>query len=422
MDESLNLSSVMVVRRKPKALPSVMLHALSAVIVLLAIPLIAYSAIQLSGNPKDAVADGQVKIEPLPLPSSDPTLVENTGSLPDLLNGVVPEDVNPTEILDALGNPIGAIPGQTGDLAGGNAADQPQTIIPQPVPSGPKVVMIDGRPLDGSQTVIEASPLPRVPMVGLTRPSPFGTVPKISETGRKVVSAYARPFTPTAGKKPVSVIIGGLGIDQGLTRRFINETPPEVTLSFAAHSPGLQSLINQARARGHEVLIELPMESASFNPAEPGADKTLKANETAARNIRNLDWLMSRAQGYFAVTNYNGDTILNRSDAIAPVLAHLSDAGLGFIYDGSSTMPSLSALAQSAGLPYESAFNLLDSQPSASAVRAELTRLAAQAGQGSNPVGVGFAYPQTLETLKGWLAGLDAEGLEIAPASQALLK
>ena len=107
--------------------------------------------------------------------------------------------------------------------------------------------------------------------------SPFGKVPYIAPDGRRALTSYAKPFTPQAGKQYISVVIGGLGINPALTRRAINELPGSVTLSFAVHAPGLQLWINQARARGHEVLIELPMEA---NAAAPNTKHILNACQT----------------------------------------------------------------------------------------------------------------------------------------------
>ena len=418
MQDTLETSSVMVVRRKAKKLPSITRNVLRAFLVLLLVPFVVYALFQLSGNPKDAIATGEVAIDPVPLPPASDTLEGETEALPDLLSGIVPEEVNPTERLDALGNPIGT-PSNPSNLAGGNDGTVRETIIPQPSVSGPRTILIDGKPLGGT-AFYQSSPLVPAPLAGLTRPSPFGLVPTIAENGQKPVQAYARPFTPVAGKQPVSVIVGGLGIDRNLTRRIINELPPEVTLSFAAHTNGLQTWVNQARARGHEVLIELPMESESLDGNDPSSKYVLRADIDPSMNIRSLDWLMSRAQGYFAVTNYNGDKILKRADAMGPVLAHLSDAGIGFVFDGSANAASLSPLAKSADVPFNRAFNLLDGQPDSASIQTELARLQAQASAGGSPVGIGFAYPQTLDALKVWVQTLDADGLQLAPASFAL--
>ena len=275
--------------------------------------------------------------------------------------------------------------------------------------------MIDGAPIDGG-----ASPLVPAPISGLTKMSAYGRVPAISPAGMTPLSAYKRPFSVTSGKRPVSVIIGGLGVNRGLTHQAIDELPAEVTLAFAAHAPGLQNWINQARAKGHEVLIELPMESAGFNPAEPGSDRALMASQNSAANMRNLDWLLSRAQGYFGVTNYNGDRFLTRADVAAPVLDRLSKSGLSFVFDGSITAPSLSALSTSAKLPFARGYTLIDPQQDTSIIQSELTRLTAQAQNSGGTIGVGFAYPETIAAVKNWAGSLDTQGLTLAPASSTL--
>ncbi len=409
----------MVVRRTAKKLPSLTRNMLRALLVLALVPVVIYATYALTGNPSDAIATGEVNIDPVPLPPAADSLNGTSEALPDLLEGDVPENVNPTEILDALGNPVAKEPNS--ELVGGNTAETPGTLLPQRSVSGPKTILIDGKPL-GQDTPFAASPLPRAPIAGLTRLSPYGPVPSKSSSGKAVVDAYARPFTATAGKNQVSLVIGGLGIDTNITRRIISETPPEVTLSFAAHANGLQSWVDQARAFGHEVLIELPMESQNFNAGDPGETYTLRTSGDPAKNIRSLDYLMSKAQGYFGVTNYNGDVLLQRADALSPILAHLSNAGVGFVFDGSASAASLPALAQSADVPFTAGYNLLDLETSPLSIQAELDRLTKQARAGFSPIGVGFAYPQTLEAVKAWAQTLDEKGLELAPASSKLSK
>jgi len=227
-------------------------------------------------------------------------------------------------------------------------------------------------------------------------------------------------YSASSGKRPVSIIIGGLGVNRGLTNQAINELPADVTLSFAAHAPGLQNWINQARAKGHEVLIELPMESDGFNPAEPGADRALMASRNSAANLRNLEWLLSRAQGFFGVTNYNGDRFLSRADVAAPVLDRLSKSGLSFIFDGSVNAPSLSALSTSAKLPFAKGYTLIDPQQDTAIIQSELSRLTAQAQNSNGTIGVGFTYPETIAAVNNWARGLDSQGLVLAPASSTL--
>lgn len=417
-----NLSSVMVVKRSPRKLPSIAGHFVRALAFFVIVLGVAATLAYLLSDPSDAIAKGEVRLDPVPLPPAADGLNGTSEALPDLLANIVPEGQNPTENFDALGNPIGRPNDNPRDLAG--VENNEETATPPPVArpvmpqsSGPKTILIDGRPLDGAKL---PSPLVKAPIANLSRVSPFGRIPTLGPNGQKAVTAYARPFTPPANKATVSLIIGGLGIDRALTRRIINETPPEVTLSFAAHTTGLQNWIDQARARGHEVLLELPMESQNADTAEVGADNTLRTSVSAGRNIRSLDWLMSRGQGYFAVTNYNGDKLVTRTDALAPILAHLSDAGLGMIYDGSTPAPALSVLSASANLPYTQAFTLVDVNTDSLSMELEFRRLETRASSGVTPIGVGFAYGSTLDAVKAWVQTLPEKDIVLAPASYVL--
>lgn len=398
-------------RRAMEPLPSRKKHALLALCFLTLIIAGGYLLTSLFGNVNDAEVKGTVAVAPIALPPASDTLGGDSEALPDLLAGEIPENINPTEVVepkvDALGNAI-----NTPEIETSGAVTTPPSSTGS---SAPRRITIDGAPIDGG-----GSALVPAPISGLTKIGTYGRIPAVNSSGLTPLSAYKRPFLLTPGKRPISIIIGGLGVNRALTNQAINELPAEVTLAFAAHIPGLQNWVNQARAKGHEVLIELPMESADFNTNEPGADRALMASRNSNANIRNLDWLLSRAQGYFGITNYNGDRFLTRADVAAPVLDKLSKSGLSFIFDGSINAPSLSALSTTARLPFAKGYTLIDPQPDTGIIQSELSRLTAQAQNSSGTIGVGFAYSETIVAVKNWAHSLDSQGLSLAPASSAL--
>ncbi|MEP3890130.1 MAG: divergent polysaccharide deacetylase family protein [Hellea sp.] len=408
----MNAQNPNIKRRSLEPLPSRKKHALLVVSFLTIIISAAAFLTTFLGNANDAEVKGSIDVAAMPMPPASDTLGGDSQALPDLLAGDVPINVNPTRTIkpavDALGNPIGPQ---------NNAAPLPVVITGQAPSSssGPRTITIDGAPIDGSSAGLVPAPIS-----GLSRMSAYGRIPAISANGMTPLSAYKRPFAQSAGKRPVSIIIGGLGVNRGLTTQAINELPAGVSLAFAAHAPGLQNWINQARAKGHEVLIELPLESRDFNAAEPGADRALMASRNSAANMRNLDWLLSRAQGYFGVTNYNGDMFLTRADVAAPVLDKLAKSGLSFVFDGSVSAPSLSALSTSARLPFAKGYNLIDPQQDTVIIQSQLSRLSAQAQNSNGSIGVGFAYPETIVAVRNWAQSLDAQGLTLAPASSTL--
>ena len=190
--------------------------------------------------------------------------------------------------------------------------------------------------------------------------------------------------------------------------------PGAVTLSFAAEAPGLQGWVNKARARGHEVMIELPMQGS-----EPIGTYTLVSNGPDMVNTKNLEYLLSRAQGYFAVTNYDGAHLVNNETALLPIITRLKDAGLGFIYDGALSDTRMALMAKREGLPFVSATAYLDAKQQDSTYVLRKIKMLYEDSYDNTPIGMGFAYGGTINGIKTWLA-TKPKHVELAPVSYAL--
>ena len=264
-----------------------------------------------------------------------------------------------------------------------------------------------------------ASPLPRAPIAGLSEAGPNGPLPIVAANGRTPAAAYARPFTAQANKALVAIVIGGLGFNARATTQAIDELPAEVTLSFVPYATDLQTWINRARARGHEVLLELPME-----PFDPDADdtgpQTLLASASGPQNITRLEQLLSRGTGYFGVTNYQGARFATSATAAQPVVQALRRRGLVFVTSGIGQRTALSTEAQRSGLPTTAADRIIDARREADAIDDQLLNLEALALQNQSAIGAGFAYPVTMEQVGRWARDVDERGYQLAPASAVL--
>jgi len=272
-----------------------------------------------------------------------------------------------------------------------------------------------------SQTpaVATTPPLPRAPFVGLTEPGPNGMLPIIARNGRTPAQSYARPFTPDGTHPMVAVIIGGLGINARATTEAINELPPEITLSFVPYSSNLQSWMDQARAHGHETMLELPME-----PFDPDSDdtgpQTLLISSNAQQNVGRLLQLLSQSTGYFGVTNYQGARFATSSQASQPVVQELKRRGLVFISSGLGQRTALSVEAARAGLANTAADRIIDARREADAIDEQLLNLEALALQNHSALGAGFAYPVTMQQVGNWARDVQTRGYQLAPASAVL--
>ncbi|WP_409035277.1 divergent polysaccharide deacetylase family protein [Phenylobacterium sp.] len=260
----------------------------------------------------------------------------------------------------------------------------------------------------GAQAFHAADPLPPAPIAGLTAQGSGGLLPIIGPGGKTPAQAYARPFASN-GRPKVALVIGGLGLNATATRQAIENLPPEITLSFVPYSDGLQGWIDLARQNGHEVLLEAPMEPVDYPDNDPGP-YTLMAQAQGQETVKKLEWLLSRATGYFGVTNYLGSRFVGSDGAMTAFTGALRGRGLAFIDDGS-------AARRGGGLPRASADRIVDDQLSVEAIDQQLLSLEAGALQHGQALGSGFAYPVTLTQVAQWAQSVESRGYQLAPAS-----
>lgn len=370
-------------RRQAVALPKRRNHlsyVLIFLILLIGLPLI---WVEFFASEDAAIPKGSVIVETVEEGDQISGLDLDGESLPDLLADTVPVGTNPTA-----------------------ASERP---VSRPVPEPER------------QTLVAPRANPLAPLdPSMKRESPFGPLPGPNTSGRTPLQAYRAPAPSLSGQNAVAVIVGGLGVNSALTRKAIDDLPPSVTLSFAAHAPNLQSWINRARSAGHEVLLEIPMEGTNFNPSEPGAVRAMRSVVSASDNRRNLQSTLARAEGYVGIINYNGQNILTRSDLTSPILQELGKSGIAFFFDGAFDAPSLPALSQSLGLPFASGKGLIDPVPDPAQITSSLNRLTMSARAERRVFGVGFAYPETIDAITQWATTLPEEDVTLVPASAIL--
>lgn len=227
---------------------------------------------------------------------------------------------------------------------------------------------------------------------------------------------YARDFSNPQGLPVVSLVIGGLGINSTQTRLAIDTLPADVTLSFAPDASRLDYWIKTARADGHEVLIELPMEAYEYGRMSMRAD-TLIAGADEKANLAKLGKVLSRASGYFGVINYQGAKFGADAASVDPVFDVLAERGLAFIDDGSVHKATFGQVADSKGLRFARAAGPVDTRQSPQDIAAELMELETIAREHGGAIGAGFAFPVTIEAASLWIDTLEEKGLVLAPVS-----
>ena len=152
------------------------------------------------------------------------------------------------------------------------------------------------------------------------------------------------------------------------------------------------------------------MEPVDYPDNDPGP-YTLMADASPPEIVKKLEWVLSRATGYYGLTNYLGSRFLSSDAAYSTFASAAAGRGLGFIDDGAA------ALKSGGGLPRASAERVIDDTLSQSAIDQQLLALEAGAMQRGQALGAGFAYPVTLDKVARWANSLNERGFQLAPAS-----
>lgn len=265
---------------------------------------------------------------------------------------------------------------------------------------------------------VALAPAPDPRLADRTR---FGVLPKIGPDGAKPLDVYARPSTSLpGGARPagrVAIVVGGLGISQSVTVEAIGRLPPAVTLAFAPYGGELERLAGRARADGHEIMLQVPMEPFDYPDSDPGPH-TLTTSAKPAENMEHLHWAMGRLTGYVGLVNYMGGKLTADERALAPILRDAGARGLAFLDDGSSSRSLASAFK--GGTRVVRADVVVDTAPRADQIDKALDRLETLARSGAVAVGTASALPLSVERIARWAKGLEARGILLVPASAAL--
>jgi uncharacterized protein len=268
-----------------------------------------------------------------------------------------------------------------------------------------------------------ATPSERTPLgslADLVEETEFGAIPRVSAAGEKPFDAYARPALAAGSGPQIAILVSGLGLNLDGTLRAVGALPDDVTLGFAPYGKNLRKGLEAARAEGHELFLELPLEPFDYPDSDPGPD-TLLTGQPPRDNLSRLFAVLARAGGYVGLMNFMGARFTASSADFGPIMEEIGARGLGYLDDGSSNRSVARELAASNGVPFARIDRPLDLKPSRAAILAELDALEAVAREEGRAIGIVSALPVSIDTIAEWAAGLAERNIRLVPAS-ALMK
>jgi polysaccharide deacetylase 2 family uncharacterized protein YibQ len=297
-------------------------------------------------------------------------------------------------------------------------------------PAGPPagtntVTIIDGSTGQRRDVAILANQDVRAPVdQRLLEESRHGPIPRIAPDGTRPADIYARVNAVASAKKngpKVAIVLVGLGVSASATQSALAKLPGPVTFAFVPYNTGVGQDATRARAEGHEVLLQVPMEPFDYPENDPGP-QTLLMSLPAEQNLDRLRWLMSRFSGYVGIANYMGARFTSTEQGLGPVMKEIGKRGLIYFDDGSAPRSLAGQIAGANNLPFAKAEIELDAVSTPAHLDRALTRLEAVARERGVAVGIATAMPVSIERIAQWAKTAESRGVVLVPISTMAIK
>ena len=217
------------------------------------------------------------------------------------------------------------------------------------------------------------------------------------------------------GLPKIALIIDDLGYDVDMAISFFQLEMP-LTFSVLPIAPHTETIVQEAKRRGRELMLHLPMEPKNYPSLNPGPGALLtEMDETEIR--RTLEAHLSRIEGSRGVNHHMGSRFTERNDKMGIVLRELKKRNLFYI-DSRTTKETVALeMAKKMGLPSGRRHVFLDNELSPKRIRFQVERLLGMARRSGSAIGIAHPHRETLEALKEYQHRLE-KGVKVVPASE----
>lgn len=256
----------------------------------------------------------------------------------------------------------------------------------------------------------EAEPVPDIPKESADVQPP---IPKEAEKKPAVV---AKPSVHGAPK--IAIIIDDVGMDVKRSREAI-DLPASVTLAMLPYAPKVRELAQEAKSKGHMLIIHTPMEAVDtkLNIGPGGLRSSMSAEQLDAA----FDAMLKSFSGYEGINNHMGSRLTQDKSAMDIVMASLARHNLFFV-DSKTIQSSVAAReAASSGVPYAERDVFIDHVETLEAARKALNHTEQLALKRGYAIAIGHPKDHTLQALNEWLPTLKGKGIEVVPVKKLLV-
>lgn len=288
------------------------------------------------------------------------------------------------------------------------ATEQPAT--PAPVEAAPPASTVE----EEAPAAPPPSEEPAITLAPVEEQTAQGILPVIAPDGTKPWNYFAKKAA--SGSPRIAVVVSQLGLSAQHTQDAI-ALPPAVSLSFSPYGrEGMAALAEAASAAGHELLLDLPMQTARFPADDPGP-YGIRTDLDASENLARLTAVLGKARGYVGLMGTSRDVVGNEAAKIVPLIQELERRGLLFVAGHAQPPAGMFRIQRKATVPVLLTDVVLDERITETHIRNQLARAEDRARTVGSALVLGRSYPLTVELLAEWLATLPGKGFVVVPVS-----
>ena len=326
-------------------------------------------------------------------------------------------------VLQWLGPPSQA----TATAAPAPAAAALAATVPRPAPQLPPLATPGSPPPGSAPALAKASPASADGLVGsrvIPPPQPAleeaaadypgKLLPRVGADRRSPMQAYAALSNPADIRPRIAILMGGIGMSVSESEDAIQNLPAAVSFAVSPYAYRPDPLLAQARQRGHEYLVSIPMEPQGYPLDDPGT-RALMTGNSDAENMKLLDWALTRFGGYVgatgALSGLRGERFAASTPQMAPVLTDLAARGLLYIDPRPGEKRPPDVVGRGVDV-------VIDAPAVRTEIEAKLARLEQIAHDRGSAIGLaGMPRPVTVDRIAAWANTLASRGFALMPVS-----
>jgi uncharacterized protein len=221
-------------------------------------------------------------------------------------------------------------------------------------------------------------------------------------------------FSVPQGKPVIAVVLDDVGVARNHAELAI-DLPGVITLSFMTYADGVADMAARARAKGHELMLHVPMEPLGHEiDAGPHA---LTVDASDGELLKRLAWGLDRFPGYIGINNHMGSRFTQDERGMRVVLGELKRRDLLFLDSRTIGNTVGDKLAAGMGVAHVMRDVFLDNEMDEAAVIRQLMQAERVAVSKGQAIAIGHPHPATIAAIRAWMPKAQARGFVIVPLS-----